>query len=130
MDFEEIVLSKAELSALKSLKQAYLEKFELKVETQNRDIFDRLVHFGLADVHPCTVAESGATLRFPLPKVARITDRGLDYLAYIDGQKKNTRSGRRHEVALTLIGAAAGALITLLVEHFGQLLDLIRALWN
>ncbi len=122
MEFNQIVLSKEELSALKELRDANCKKESIKVAPENKDIFDRLAHFDLVVVRYSSEAATGDRVSFPLPKAAFITERGLDYLTYLEGKSKERRRDWRREIALLIIGS----LITLFFEHFHDLLNLAR----
>lgn len=126
--FEEIVLSKEELLALKELDSASKSHKALLVEQRNKAVFERLCHFGLAGIHPCTKSPNGTTLSFPLPKQSVITERGRDYLAYLGQAKKERRRISRHEIVLYFISATAGAAFTLFVEHLGDILRFLQSL--
>ncbi|MCI8623796.1 MAG: hypothetical protein HFG26_09050 [Provencibacterium sp.] len=122
MEFEEIVLTKEEMSALKALKKSADEKQGILVEPENKSSFERLVHFGLAEIQICTTAPSGDALKWPLPKAAYITERGRDYLVYLNHKKSERRSDRRHDVLLLLISA----LIAVFFDHLGDLFSIVR----
>lgn len=126
MDFEEIFLSKEELSALRELKKSASEKTVVLVEAKNKTAFNRLAHFQFAEIDDYTKSLSGEVISFPLPKSVRITQRGSDYIAYFDNNKKDKRSDRRHDILLLLIGA----LITLFFDHFCDILNFARALFH
>lgn len=122
MEFEEIVLTKEELSTLKLLKKAADEKRGLLVDPENQAALDRLIHFEFAEIQVCTTAPHGNMLKRPLPKAAYITERGQDYLAYCNSKKQEKKSERRHDILLLLISA----LIAVFFDHLGDLLNIIR----
>lgn len=122
MEFEEIILTKDELSALKVLKSASDEKQGILVEPKNKSNFERLVHFEFAEIQICTASSSGNTLEFPLPKAAYITERGRDYLAYLEYKKRDRRNNRRHDILLLFISA----LVAVFFDHIDDLFSIIR----
>ncbi len=130
MEFDQIILSKDELSVLKKLRDAHREKKEIPVTPENRDIFDRLVHLELAKVQFSADAAPDDKVSFPFPKTAHITERGLDYLAYLDGKEKERHRDWRRDIALSLFGAVIGSLITLLFEHAHDLVNLARVFFQ
>ncbi len=130
MGFAEIVLSKDEVSALKALKKAADKGQNILVDAKNKAVIDRLVHFGFAEVQPCTKALPGGTLSFPLPKEARITDLGRDYLAYQGQKRTDNRKLRRHEMVLYFISATAASVLTLFIEHFPDIVRFLQSLFQ
>lgn len=121
MDFSEIVLSKNELSALKTLKKAGDSGNGILVEPKNKEVLKRLYHFELTNIQACTTAPPTGTLKLPFPRAAYITERGRDYLAYLEAQKREKRSNRRHDILLLFISA----LIAIFFDHLDDLLNIL-----
>lgn len=68
----------------------------------------------------------GTTLKWPFPRTARITDSGLDYLAYADEKKREKRSERLHDVLLLIFSA----LIAVFFDHLHDILNFIRMIFD
>ena len=124
--FEQITLTKEELSTLKALKRADTQKQGILVNQKNKTVLDRLYHFELAEIHSCSTAPPGETLKFPFPRAAYITDCGKDYLAYLEAQKRAKKSDRRHDILLLFISAS----IAVFFDHFDDILDILRLFVN
>lgn len=127
MGFDEIVLSKEEMELLKIL----ASEGAILVENANRKIIRRLEHFGLAQTDVVTnprlfdaAREKSGDL---IPKAAEITDKGRDYLAYLDEKEADSRRDFRRDTLLALIGAVIGALVTLLLERLPLLLEILKS---
>lgn len=126
MEFEEIVLTKKELSTLKALKKAADKKQGFLVKSKNKSVLERLYHFEFVEIQNCTTAPPGETLKWPFPRAVYITERGRDYLAYLEAKERERKSDRRHDVLLLFISA----LIAILLDHLNDLLDIFRLLPN
>ncbi len=121
MEFDQIVLTEEELSALKELRDANRENKWIKVTPENKAVFDRLVHFELAEVRYSSEATTDNIVTLPLPKAAYITDKGLDYLSYLDGKRKERQRDWKRDIILLLIGS----LVTLFFEHIFDLINFV-----
>lgn len=126
MEFDKIYLTKDELSTLKALKKSASEEQGILVEPGNKSSFERLVHFELAEIQTCTTTPPGKKLEWPFPKAACITERGRDYLAYLDAKKREKKSERRHDILLLLISA----LIAVFFDHLNDILSIVRLFLN
>lgn len=126
LPFEEISLSKVELSALKELEKALNRHKAILVEAGNKTVLERLDHFKFAEIQPYINGLNGKTAYFPLPKQATITDRGRDYLAYLGGKKKERKNNRRHDIILLLISA----IIAMFFDHLDDFLGAAQYLFD
>lgn len=124
MEFEEIVLTKEEMSALKALKKSADEKQGILVEPENKAILERLYHFEFTNIQACTTTPPAKTLKWPFPRAAYITEQGRDYLAYLTAQNREKRSDRRHDILLLFIST----LIAIFFDHLDDLLNIFRLL--
>ena len=127
MGLDEIVLTKAEMRMLKFLSES--DAVLLMADT--RDLLLRLEHFGLAeisvvsrDVYNEAVEKTGDWI----PKAAKITDKGWDYLAYQSAKKADSRESFRRDVLLVVISAAVASLMTLLTERLPLLLEIMKSI--
>ncbi len=125
MEFDTIVLSKDELSVLRELEKARVDNRGVPADNGNKAALERLMHFEFARVKPCSVPVDSEEKKRHLMQMYFITDRGRDYLAYLENKKKERRSNRRHDVMLLLISA----LIALLLDHLQDIWKVIRSLF-
>ena len=59
----------------------------------------------------------------------KITPRGEDALADFEFAVYLHKHGRRHDYAVAIVGAVTGSLLTLLVEHYDLVFEVIRSLF-
>ncbi|MBR0281538.1 MAG: hypothetical protein IJQ81_08105 [Oscillibacter sp.] len=124
MSFDEIVLSKEEMELLKILSS----EGAILVEDTNRKIIRRLEHFGLAQTgvvtNPRLFDEAREKSGDMIPKAAIITDKGRDYLAYLEGKEADSRRDFRRGALMLLIG---GCILLLFIFQVSALLKLAGA---
>lgn len=111
LEFSEIMLTKEEMKALKKLLGS-----PVQVEQCNQAVYERLEHYGFVYFH--------GSRSDPLTYSANITTRGRDYLAFRAGLRRSKLGAFLYNLVLLLIGSA----LTLLVEHFGEILAWIKGL--
>lgn len=116
MEFSEIHLTKDEYQALKAT-----EGGSILLTVENKDIFHRLADLEFVAIYPATGCKSDYGT---FPKCASITPRGQNYLRYIAAEKATGRKRVLFEVVLVLLSSA----VTLLLEHFHELLVLFQLL--
>ena len=143
MNFDEIILTEEELSALKELIDLTKDGGMVYVEDENRKIMERFESLGFAEIYdvpkfsPHMPRESSR--RFSAPRSAKVTEKGFRYLLYLAEQEKEkaerqakeaeekadqlsqSKRDRRFSLLNTLLGAAAGALLTLFTDHFNEI---------
>lgn len=143
MDFDEIILTQEEYSALKKLIEITKGDGIVYVEDANRELLDRFVGLGFAELmilpkfDPHAPRESNR--RFSAPRGAKPTEKGLRYMLYLADREKEKaelqakeasekaerfareKRERRFSLLQSLISAAVGSLVTLFVEHFHEI---------
>ena len=123
MRFEEIVLSNDELALLRRLNAR-----PYRVAECDRRAVDRLARLQFALYCYCIPTEKYKT---PAErKSVRISEKGRDYLMWLDGQEADSRRNFRENLLFALIGAVGGSLFTLAVEHFGEIVSFLCGLFQ
>lgn len=100
-DFQNIILTKHELSLLENIKLDCI-----KITDENRFEASHLDNLRLASIHSL---DSGKGEGF---EFVQLEWRGLNYLSYLDGKKAEEKNRRKHDWWIAIVSAILGALLS------------------